>query len=94
LRSGQVRGWIANYRIPRRGNVYYLDIAFPRLRVAIEIDGLLHERNLATFENDRRRQNDLVLAGWSVLRFTWRMLVDEQNTVLATVRAALARAQH
>jgi hypothetical protein len=28
-----------------------------------------------------------------VLRFTWRMLVDEPDTVLATVRAALACAQ-
>jgi hypothetical protein len=50
LRSGRVRGWIANYRVRVRGNVYYLDIAFPALRVAIEIDGLLHERNLAAFE--------------------------------------------
>jgi very-short-patch-repair endonuclease len=93
LRSGRVRGWIANYRVGVRGNVYYLDIAFPGLRVAIEIDGLLHERNPAAFENDRRRQNDLILAGWTVLRFTWRMLVDEPDAVLATVRAALACAQ-
>jgi len=39
---------------------------------------------------DRYRQNALVLAGWRVLRFTYRMLVDEPDYVIATILAALA----
>ena len=47
-----------------------VDLAFPDLRIAIEYDGReVHERQ-DVFHRDRRRQNDLVRAGWTVLRFT------------------------
>lgn len=59
----------------------------------IEIDGRLHERDAEVFENDRHRQNLLVVDGWTVLRFTWRMLVDTPGDVIALVRAALGRAR-
>ncbi|HEX2308075.1 MAG TPA: hypothetical protein VHI14_07145 [Jatrophihabitantaceae bacterium] len=38
---------------------------------------------LGRFESDRLRQNELVAAGWRVLRFTWRMLYDDPDRVLA-----------
>lgn len=47
-----------------------LDLAFPAARVAVEYDGrAVHER-AEVFVHDRRRQNELVAAGWTVLRFT------------------------
>ena len=72
------------------GVVYYLDIAFPAAKLAIEIDGRAYHDDAATFENDRWRQNDVVLAGWRVLRFTWQMLTERPQIVLATIRRALA----
>ncbi len=92
LRSAGIRGWVANYPISIRQHRYFLDIAFPGLRVVIEIDGRLHERDPVIFESDRVRQNDLVLAGWHVLRFTWRMLVDNPENVVWAVRHATASA--
>ena len=47
-----------------------VDLALPRLRLAIEYDGQLVHELPGAFTRDRARQNDLVLAGWTVLRLT------------------------
>ena len=47
-----------------------VDLALPEQRIALEHDGqAVHDRPDA-FVADRRRQNALVAAGWTVLRFT------------------------
>lgn len=89
LRAHRIVGWRANREVTVQGSTYYIDIAFGPQRLAVEIDGRLHEEDPDIFESDRKRQNALVLAGWTVLRFTWRMLVDEPDYVIATIRAAL-----
>jgi very-short-patch-repair endonuclease len=42
------------------------------------------------FESDRRRQNALVLEGWLVLRFTWRMLTEQPDLVVRSIQEALS----
>ena len=71
------------------GRLYYIDIAFTRVRLAIEIDGRLHETDEDLFQSDRWRQNALVAAGWTVLRFTWEMLTDHSEAFIEAVRHAL-----
>jgi hypothetical protein len=61
----------------------------PHLKLAIEIDGRLHEKDEDLFESDRSRQNALVVDGWRVLRFTWRMLKEHPEVVVAAIRQAL-----
>jgi very-short-patch-repair endonuclease len=90
LRDAGVQGWKANVPVHLRGSTYYLDVAFPRIKVVLEIDGRLHEEDKEIFETDRWRQNDLVLEGWTVLRFTWRMLEDHPDKVLASVLELVA----
>lgn len=52
------------------GRAFRIDIALPELRIGIEVDGYSHHaKTLDGFLNDRRRQNQLVLAGWNMLRF-------------------------
>jgi very-short-patch-repair endonuclease len=41
------------------------------------------------FETDRRRQNLLILDGWCVLRFTWTMIEEHPEEVIAMVREAI-----
>ena len=72
-----------------QGCLYYIDIAFPHLRLAIEIDGRLHEEDEDLFESDRWRQNALVADGWLVLRFTWRMLREHPDAVVAAILQAM-----
>jgi hypothetical protein len=65
-----------------------VDLAYPSARVAIEIDGRVHlERGVR--ERDLPRQNDLILSGWIVLRFTWARFRDRPGSIVAEVRAAL-----
>ena len=91
LHHARITGWRANFRVVVGGGCYFIDIAFPAQRLAVEIDGRLHEDDPSIFETDRYRQNQLVSAGWTVLRFTYAMLVERPDYVVATIRAALAR---
>ncbi|WP_147251466.1 endonuclease domain-containing protein [Blastococcus sp. TBT05-19] len=65
-----------------------VDMAWPERRVIVEFDGNVH-RDRRVFVEDLRRQNGLVLAGWTVLRFTSADLLGRPAQVLATIRAAL-----
>jgi hypothetical protein len=65
-----------------------VDLAWPDRRVIVEFDGDVH-RDRRVFVDDVRRQNGLVLAGWTVLRFTSADLLGRPEQVLATIRAAL-----
>jgi very-short-patch-repair endonuclease len=67
-----------------------LDFAFPELRLAIEVDGYESHSRYDVFEDDRRRANDLELAGWTVLRFTWTQITQHPEYVIAVLAHALA----
>ncbi len=75
----------------RRGMVFIAraDFAWASRRVIVEIDGFKHHSDRAAFQEDRRRQNALVNAGWRVLRFTVTDLLLRPQAVVAEVRAAL-----
>ena len=89
LRAAGIEGWQTKVRVVVGPACYHLDIAFPQVRLALEIDGRAFHSDPASFERDRARQNDLVLAGWTVLRFTWRMLVEHPDAFVAAVLQAL-----
>jgi very-short-patch-repair endonuclease len=93
LRKEGITGWQSNYRIRAGGRIYFLDIAFPGERLAVEIDGRSFHDDPFVFESDRHRQNMVTLAGWTVLRFTWRMLQEAPGEVATTIRHALRRAR-
>jgi very-short-patch-repair endonuclease len=86
LRGAGIAGWRVGYVVAG----HELDIAFPARRVAIEIDGWAWHSDAQRFRHDRQRQNALVLAGWTVLRFTWYDLVQRPTQVVAQIRDALA----
>jgi very-short-patch-repair endonuclease len=65
-------------------------MAYVDEKVALEGDGFGVHRLKDAFESDRTRQNELVLAGWLVLRFTWQMICKRPWQVADAVRRALA----
>ncbi len=89
LHEEAIEGWIANHPIEICGHPYWVDIAFPAHKLAVEIDGREFHEGAEAFERDRYRQNDLINAGWRVLRFTSRMLEDRPAIVVATIQTAL-----
>lgn len=65
-----------------------VDMAWPDRRVVVEFDGDGH-RDRRVFVDDVRRQNRLVMAGWTILRFTSADVLGRPDAVVAAVRAAL-----
>jgi hypothetical protein len=68
---------------------YYVDFAYPWLKIAIELDGRDPHAFEAAFENDPIRQNYLEVNGWLVLRITWNRFISDPAGVVADVRAAI-----
>jgi very-short-patch-repair endonuclease len=85
VREAGLSGWRCGYRVGE----YELDLAFPGERIAIEVDGWAWHSDVQRFRHDRRRQNTLVLAGWTVLRFTWHDLTTRPDAVTTEIRLAL-----
>jgi len=66
-----------------------VDLAFPAARIAVEYDGRsVHDWD-DVFTRDRQRQNELVRAGWTVLRFTADDLRWGAARAIEVVRGAL-----
>jgi very-short-patch-repair endonuclease len=89
LRKAGITGWRANQPVVLNGSTFYLDVMFRKLKLLIEIDGRGHHTGAEVFETDRWRQNLLILDGWCVLRFTWTMIEEHPEQVLAMVREAI-----
>jgi very-short-patch-repair endonuclease len=81
------------HRVQVRGRRYRIDLAYPELLVAIELDGWApHGTDRSVFDNDRRRANELTAVGWTIVRFTSRSTVEEiRDTIDAVLAQRLAR---
>ena len=88
LRTARLPVSQREYRV--MDGAYRLDFAWPELKLAVEMDGYASHSSAKAFREDRRRQNDLVLEGWTVLRFTWDDVCGKPDEVKAHIRAALA----
>ncbi len=92
LRRKGVHGWSCNLAVSdERGLIGIVDLAFPAFRLVIELDGRAWHVDRDRFQRDRSRQNRLVAAGWTVLRFTWEDVAYRLSDVLKEINAATAR---
>ncbi len=66
------------------------DMGWRRARVIAEADGSDPHRSPQALYEDRIRQNRLVNAGWTILRFTWSDTL-RPDYIPETVRRALRR---
>ena len=65
---------------------YIADFACDRLRLIIEIDGGVHERD-DVVTRDHFRQIDLEQLDWTVLRFTNSQALSEPEQIVEAVRS-------
>lgn len=68
---------------------FYVDVHWPAARLIVELDGWDTHRRRRSFEDDRRRDAALLVAGWRVVRITWTRLHDEPAVVAAQLHALL-----
>jgi very-short-patch-repair endonuclease len=66
-----------------------VDFCWRAQKLVVETDGGRYHRTPRAFESDRRRDQRLTLAGWRVLRITWRQLRDEPQRIAAMIAQAL-----
>ncbi len=78
-------------RRDRAGRRRYLDAYFDDWKLVVEIDGA-HHINVGQMWDDSRRQNDLELAGYVVLRYPSFVVRQHPEMVLAEIRQALIAA--
>ena len=84
-RDGRPRPPLANARLLG----LEVDFLWPDQRLVVEVDGYTFHGHRRGFERDRRRDQQLVAAGYRVIRVTWRQLRDEPIAVIASIAQAL-----
>jgi very-short-patch-repair endonuclease len=66
-----------------------VDLAYPDAKVVIEGDSREWHGDEYTFQADRERDNLAQLAGWRILRFTWKDITRRPEYVILSIRRVL-----
>jgi hypothetical protein len=84
-------GWVAEHVVPvgppTRGGPpshYKIDLAYPALKVAVEVDGGSHGA-LSRQEQDKRKGTWLSSHGWLVYRFSNQEVLSSTSSVIAQI---------
>jgi hypothetical protein len=72
---------------------YRLDFAYPRIRLAIEVDGWAYHFTPEQQRYDHRRRNCLMSEGWTVLHYTWWDVTRDPDRVAKEIAAVYRRLQ-
>jgi very-short-patch-repair endonuclease len=68
---------------------YRADFLWRAQRLIAETDGYDAHSGRESFDYDRRRAAQLVAAGYEVIRFSWRQVIEQPDEVVAALRARL-----
>jgi hypothetical protein len=80
-----------NVRIEAQGHWYECDCVWREQRLIVELDSRAYHLNIAAFERDRARDRRLQVAGWRVIRVTWRQLEEDLPAVASDIGDLLHR---
>jgi predicted transcriptional regulator of viral defense system len=75
-----------NALVETRAGSLEVDFHWPDRRLVVEADSWEFHRGRAAFEEDRRRDQLLKLAGWERVRITWRQVSQRPWEVVEAVR--------
>lgn len=87
LPRSSVNAWV-----PLDDGGFEVDFLWSEARLIVEVDGHATHGTRFAFERDRLRDRQLLLAGYRVLRFTWRQLASDSAGVTRTIRTLLLQA--
>jgi hypothetical protein len=76
---------VVNARVAR----YEVDFLWREQSLIVETDGAATHLTPGAFERDRRKDAALQVAGFRVVRFTWRQITEDGRRVVDVVRALL-----
>ena len=69
---------------------YHPDALWPDERLVVELDSYPIHTTRQAFETDRKRDRELTLAGYRVVRITWRQLRHDPGAIADQLSALLA----
>ena len=73
------------------GEGHEVDFLWTAEALIAETDGAAAHLTRSAFERDRRRDAELLIAGFRVVRFTWRQVCLEPHAVARTLKGLLRR---
>jgi len=88
LRERRLGGLKFRRQHPVAGTTYIADFCCYQVRLLIELDGAIHQRQV---QQDRERQEELEQRGFRVLRFSNERVLRELDKVLSEIASAVAR---
>lgn len=80
---------IPNYHVTAAGSSFYLDFAFPAVKLGIECQSVRWHLGDEALKHDSARMRKLALAGWLILPFCWDDVVFNPTGVRREVEEAL-----
>jgi very-short-patch-repair endonuclease len=69
---------------------YEVDFLWRDQHLIVEVDGAATHLTATAFEEDRRRDAQLSVMGFRVVRFTYRQVLEQPRAIIATLGALLA----
>lgn len=69
-----------------------VDFLWPAAKLIVEVDGLAKYADPTEWQREKIRQNRLVAAGYTILRFTWADITQRPEVTVAQIDRALRRA--
>jgi very-short-patch-repair endonuclease len=88
-RRSDLRSPEVNVPVDLPGRQIIADFLWRDRRLIVETDDRKSHQTASAFERDRRRDQELTLAGWRVIRCTWHQVTAEQDQLIETLRALL-----
>jgi very-short-patch-repair endonuclease len=73
------------------GDLIMPDFLWRDAGLVVESDGREVHGTVSAFEADRRRDQRLTVAGWTVIRCTWRQVMNQPHQLSQTIRTLLNR---
>lgn len=89
LLEAGITTFVPQYEIRAGRLLLHADLADPSAGVVIEADSFEFHGGRADFRRDCERYDELVAAGWVVLRLPWELVMFDPPEVVRLVRAAM-----
>ncbi len=90
LRAGNLSNW--QFARQRPVLNYIADFMCKELLIIIEVDGLTHQWN-ETYEKDRKKEKELELAGFKILKFQDEEVLNNINNVIMEIEDCVVKRQ-
>ena len=80
---------VLQFEVRAGAESFHVDMAYPNVRLAIELDGYEWHSRRDRWQMDRDRDNLLATIGWRVVRVSWERLTRSPNETAALVAEML-----